>query len=322
MSANEALGSSLQFPRAVGFIGLGLMGRPMAGRVLDAATSAGASLHLFSRRSSGAEELIARGANWAGSAKEIGSACDAVVVMVPDLPQVEDVLDGPDGLLAGVTRPTVVGVGSTVSPEGLRILAMRVASASEDLVHLVDAPVSGGEEGALAGSLSIMVGGGASDVAVLWPVLQALGTPAHLGAIGAGQVAKACNQIIVAATLLALAEAAMLADRSGLDVGTLFDLLRNGLAGSRVLETKRSRFVTKDYSPSGRASFMTKDLNFAVTEAQRTGLVAPLLQLLSATFNQLVEQGFGNQDTSVVRAFVEARSFAAQSDTTMAGGPT
>jgi 3-hydroxyisobutyrate dehydrogenase-like beta-hydroxyacid dehydrogenase len=301
------VGAAHPFPSAVGFIGLGVMGLPMAAQLLDAASAAGACLRVFSRRRSSAEELIARGAVWADSAKQIGQACDVVVVMVPDLPQVEEVLNGTNGLVAGVRTPSFVAVGSTVSPQGLQVLAAHTASNSNDLVHLVDAPVSGGEEGAQDGSLSIMVGGDDSDVAAVWPVLAAMGIPAHFGSIGSGQIAKACNQIVVAATLLALGEAAVLAERSDLDVGELFDVLQNGLAGSRVLETKRDRFVTKDYRPSGRASFMAKDLVFAVAEARRTGLAAPHLELLSATFGDLTKQGFGDQDTSVVRAYIEAQ---------------
>ena len=138
-------------------------------------------------------------------------------------------------------------------------------------VRVIDAPVSGGSEGAQAGTLSIMVGGDERDVNDAWPVLAACGNPVHLGPLGSGQVAKACNQMIVAATVLALGEAAVLADRSGLDLDELFRLLAGGYAGSRILETRGDRIVREDYSPSGAARYMVKDLRFAATVAQATG---------------------------------------------------
>jgi 2-hydroxy-3-oxopropionate reductase len=301
------------FPESVGFIGLGVMGQPMAGHLLRAATSANAGVHLFTRSPVRAEDLIAAGAVWQPSAKMVAEACDVVVVMVPDLPDVADVVTGPDGIVAGARKRTVVVVGSTVSPEGIRELATSASRASGGAVRLIDAPVSGGEEGALAGTLAIMVGGADKDVTDAWAVLQAMGTPGHVGPTGAGQVAKACNQIVVAAALVALGEAAVLAERCGLSVDGVFELLQNGLAGSRVLETKRHRIVAKDYSPpSGRVRFLAKDLGFAITEAERTGTVTPHLQALYAMFVELVSQGYGDMDTSVLRAFVAARGQKSQ----------
>jgi 2-hydroxy-3-oxopropionate reductase len=245
---------------------------------------------------------------WQPSAKMVAEACDVVVVMVPDLPDVTDVVTGLDGIVAGARGRAVVVVGSTVSPQGVRELAVHASRASDGVVRLIDAPVSGGEEGAQEGTLAIMVGGADEDVGQAWAVLQAMGTPGHVGPTGAGQVAKACNQIVVAATLLALGEAAVLAERSGLDVDGVFELLQNGLAGSRVLETKRHRIAARDYSPpSGRVRFVAKDLGFAITEAERTGMVTPHLRALYSTFVQLVSQGYGDMDTAVLRAFVEAQ---------------
>jgi 2-hydroxy-3-oxopropionate reductase len=228
--------------------------------------------------------------------------------MVRDLAQVREVLDGPDGLLAGVDAPTVVVVCSTVSPGGLRAVAADGYADSSGRVRVIDAPVSGGEEGAVAGTLSIMVGGDAVDVQAAWPVLAAMGVPAHLGATGSGQVAKACNQIIVASTLVALGEAVVLARRAGLDVGALLRVLRHGLADSRVLETKLERLVSRDYRPSGPARFMVKDLGFAIAEAERTGVAVAQTRLVHDLFVELVAQGFGDQDSSVLQAFIEAQS--------------
>lgn len=262
---------------------------------------AGFELHVTGRTRSRADALVADGATWHRTARTMAARADVVVLMVPDLPDVDAVLDGDDGLLAGVTRPTVVVVASTVSPEGVRALDRRVADATGGLARVVDAPVSGGEEGAVAATLSIMVGGRPADVAVALPVLAAAGTPVHLGPLGAGQVAKACNQMVVAATVLALGEASVVAERAGLDVATLLELLGGGYAGSRVLEVKRHRFANHDHSPSGPARFMVKDLRFAAEEAARTGTATPQLDTVRAVFADLTDAGLGDHDTSVVQ---------------------
>lgn len=291
----------------IGFIGLGVMGAPMAAHLL-AARPAGANLHVTARRPASAQALVEAGARWHPTARELGAACrgprPTLVLMVPDLPDVTAVLDGADGLLAGLAGPALVVVCSTVSPAGLRALDADVRSRTDGLVRVVDAPVSGGEEGARAGTLSVMVGGHADDAAQACAVLRPTGTPVHLGPLGAGQIAKACNQMIVAATVLALGEASVLAERAGLDVGALFDLLGGGYAGSRMLEVKKRRFAEHDHSPSGAAKFLVKDLGFATDEAVRTGTATPQLDVLRSVFTDLTAAGLGDQDTSVVQAFV------------------
>ncbi|MDT0166015.1 NAD(P)-dependent oxidoreductase [Actinotalea sp. AC32] len=304
---------------AVGFVGLGVMGAPMAGHVLRA----GFDLHVTARRRASADRLVGEGATWHDSARAMAPRVDVVALMVPDLPDVDAVLDGPDGLLAGVTRPLVVVVGSTVSPEGVRALDRRTRSATGGLVRVVDAPVSGGEEGAVAGTLSVMVGGPADDVAVVAPVLAATGTAVHLGPLGAGQVAKACNQMIVAATVLALGEASVVAERAGLDVGAMLDLLGGGYAGSRLLEVKRHRFAAHDHRPSGPARFMVKDLRFAAEEAARTGTATPQLDAVRGVFTDLTAAGLGDLDTSVVQEHVASltRSGASTAGTSATASP-
>ena len=153
-----------------------------------------------------------------------------------------------------------------------------------------------------------MVGGADEDVARALPVLAACGTPVHLGPLGAGEVAKACNQMIVAATVLALGEAAVLADRSGLDLRVLFDLLGGGYAGSRILATRGERIVTEDYSPSGLAKYMVKDLDFATAIAAETDTHPVLLPAVRAGFVELVERGLGDFDMSVTRRFISQRT--------------
>jgi 2-hydroxy-3-oxopropionate reductase len=152
-----------------------------------------------------------------------------------------------------------------------------------------------------------MVGGTGRDVNDAWPVLAACGNPVHLGSLGSGQVAKACNQMIVAATVLALGEAAVLADRSGLDLDKLFRLLAGGYADSRILQTRGDRIVTEDYTPSGAARYLVKDLRFAATIAQATGTRAVLLPVLQAAFKELTERGYGDHDIAVTRRYVAQR---------------
>lgn len=287
----------------VGVIGLGAMGRPMA----DNLVAAGRRVVLTGRSPDKARSLVEAGAVWHDSPRELAAGCDVVVLMLPDLPEVEAVLDGPDGILAASPRDLVLVVSSTSSPEGVRALHGRLADETDGAVRVVDAPVSGGTDGAEAGTLSIMVGGADADVARVLPVLSACGTPVHLGALGAGQVAKACNQMIVAATVLALGEAAVLADRSGLDLPVLFDLLGGGYAGSRILSTRGERLVTEDYRPSGAARYMVKDLGFATAVAEATDTHPVLLPAVRAAFTELVERGLGDLDIAVTRRFVEER---------------
>ena len=285
----------------VGFVGLGVMGAPMAGHILRA----GFPLHVTARRPARASALVDAGATWQPTAREVAARSDVVVLMLPDLPDVEALLDGPDGLLAGVTRPLVLVISSTVSPDGVRRLDARLREQTGGLVHVVDAPVSGGEEGAMAGTLAVMIGGEVTDVEVVLPVLAAIGTAVHLGPSGAGQVAKACNQMIVAATVLALGEVSVVAERAGLDVGALFNLLGSGYAGSRNLGVKGPRFAAHDHSPSGPARFMVKDLGFATEEAARSGTATPQLDVLRGAFTDLTDRGLGDQDTAVVQAYIE-----------------
>lgn len=251
------------------------MGEPIAGHVLHA----GHRVHVTARRPESAAALLDSGATWHETPRELAGSCGIVILMVPDLPDVEDVLNGPGGLLAGVVAPLLLVVASTVSPEGVRELGARLRSATDGLVHLIDAPVSGGQEGAEAGTLAVMVGGADDDVRVAHGVLSALGTVAHLGPVGSGQVAKACNQMIVAATVMALGEVSVVAERAGLDVGKMFDLLKGGYAGSRVLEVKKDRFAQHDHSPSGAARYMVKDLGFATDEARLSSTVTPQLDV-------------------------------------------
>lgn len=287
-------------PGTLGVIGLGAMGEPMARRLLAAR---GALVVHGRRRHAG---LIEAGAVWAATPAELARQVDGVLVMLPDLPELEPLLDGPDGLLAG-GRDLLVMIGSTSSPTGVRALAERLHTSSGGRIRVVDCPVSGGVDGATAGTLSIMLGGDPLDAAHAGAVLEPCGRPVHLGPLGAGEVAKACNQLIVAATILALGEATVLAERSGIDPQTLWDLLGGGYAGSNVLSSRKDRLVTGDDSPSGAAKYMVKDLRFASDVAVATETSPVILPAVRAAFDELVAAGFGDRDIAVTRRFIDER---------------
>lgn len=288
----------------VGVIGLGAMGRPMA-RHLSAA-------HTVSITGRGGRErfadLLDAGAQWCDSPRDVAAASDVVILMLPDLPQVEEVLAGEDGLLAAEPDDLLLVVSSTSSPTEVRRLGDRLVRETEGRVRLVDAPVSGGTDGAEAGTLSIMVGGTDADARRAMAVLEACGRPVHLGPLGSGEVAKACNQLIVSAAVLALGEAAVLADRSGLELGTLVELFEGGYADSRILRTRGPRMVADDFGPSGPARYLLKDLEFATDVATATRTDTALLPALRAAFADLVARGLGDQDMAVTKRYVEERS--------------
>lgn len=291
---------------SVGVIGLGVMGKPIARNLLKAAAPVGSAVLVHHRTAGRVQELLDAGAVFSETPRDLAAKSDVIVLMVPDLPQVEELLDGPNGIVAGISTPTVLVIGSTSSPDGVRGLDRRLSDATDGLLRVVDAPVSGGEDGAIAGTLSIMVGGDHDSVDAAWPILSSFGAPVYLGPLGSGEVAKACNQLIVAATMMALGEATVIAARSGLNVGVLLDLLSGGYAGSRMLETRKQRLIDEDYSPSGVAKYMLKDLAFAAAEAKRSSTTANLLTQVQQSFGDLVERGFGDSDLSVTRAYVSS----------------
>ncbi|WP_341974130.1 NAD(P)-dependent oxidoreductase [Microbacterium sp. LWO13-1.2] len=287
-------------PATVGVIGLGAMGHPMAEHLL----AARGALVIHARRPQ--PQLMAAGASWADTPRELASQVDVLLAMLPDLPQLEELLDGEDGLLAG-TGDLLILIGSTSSAPGIRALADRLHTQSDGRVRVVDCPVSGGEDGAQAGTLSIMLGGAEEDAERAAEILTACGRPVHLGPLGAGQVAKACNQLVVSATILALGEATVLAERSGLDLDAMWTLLSGGYAGSRLLDSRREKLVTGDDSPSGMAKYMLKDLRFAADIAEATETSAVLLPTLRHAFDELVAAGLGDRDIAVTRRFVASR---------------
>lgn len=288
----------------IGFIGLGSMGSPMAHHMFDALPDQD-TMVLNNRGRTPVEDLIERGAIWAETAREVGEQADIVFLMVPDVPQINEVLDSDEGLLAGVTSDTLVVVCSTVSPEAVRELDARVADQTDGVVRVIDAPVSGGEVGAIAGTLSIMMGGDEELVAKAMPYLSLTGRPQRFGPLGAGQIVKACNQLICAANIVANAEAAIVAERAGIDVAAMFELLKGGYAGSKVMEDKGPRYANRDYSLSGAAEFWIKDLKAYLDGAEAAGTRTMQGDRLLEAFQGVVDAGWGREDTSIVHKWID-----------------
>jgi 2-hydroxy-3-oxopropionate reductase len=286
--------------KRAGFVGLGLMGSPMAANLIRS----GWEVMGWNRSARALQELERLGGR---AAPDVAAMRDlpVIVFMLPDLSFIEE---SSTGLLESwdeappPAAETAVVVMSSVSPSGVQAFGQRVQKASHGRAVVVDAPVSGGTTGAIDGTLAIMAGGAAEDFRRLEPFLAAMGsTVRHMGRLGAGSLAKACNQLIVGTTTAALAEAAELAERSGMDVASLFEVLAGGLAGSKVLDVVGPRLVRKDYTPTGPAKFMHKDLAFVLDSARAAGAAVPMAEAGVELYAELKRQGLGDQDLAVVR---------------------
>jgi len=303
----------------VGVIGLGAMGRPMARLlaqhhgVVTVTSSRPENDVLRELRAQLPAGSDASQIRWANNARQLAVTCGEILLMLPDLPQIIECLESEDGLLAGLDQrpadatPLLLMIGSTCSAPGVRSLAADLAARFGERIAVVDAPVSGGEDGATQGTLSIMLGGTEELCARATRALQPCGTPVRLGELGAGQVAKACNQLVVSATIFALGEASVLAERSGLDLDMMWNLLGHGYAASRLLESRQDRLVRGDDSPSGAIKYMRKDLAGAKEIADSTGTNAVLLPRLRQAINEVIDAGLGDRDISVTKRFIAGR---------------
>src|SRR5689334_16027293 len=239
---------------AIGFIGLGIMGAPMAANLVKA----GFEVTGHNRSPAALDRLAAAGGRPAAGIAEAVRGADVVITMLPDSPDVEQVVLGPDGVLAHARAGTLLIDMSTIRPQTARAVA---AAAADRGVRPLDAPVSGGEQGAVEGTLSIMVGGSAADAAAAQPVLGALGTTiVHVGPAGAGQTVKAANQLVVAGTIELVAEAIVLLEASGVDAAAGLRVLAGGLAGSTVLDRKAQSMLARRFTPGFRVDLHHKDL--------------------------------------------------------------
>jgi 3-hydroxyisobutyrate dehydrogenase-like beta-hydroxyacid dehydrogenase len=285
--------------KEAGFVGLGLMGSPMAANLLRA----GWAVTAWNRSPSALEEFEALGGERAAEVEGLRDK-PVIIFMLPDLSYIEN---ASAGLLASWSAQapaagTAVVVMSSVSPAAIRDFGKRVGEASGGHAVVVDAPVSGGTKGAVEGSLAIMAGADEADFGRLLPLFKAMGgTVRRLGPLGSGSLAKACNQLIVGTTTAALAEAAELAERSGMDVPALYEVLAGGLAGSRVLDLVGPRLAAKDYEPTGPAKFMHKDLSFVVESAAAVKAAVPMAAAGVELYAELKRQGLGDRDLAVVR---------------------
>ncbi|MGH3762279.1 2-hydroxy-3-oxopropionate reductase [Actinophytocola sp.] len=290
----------------IAFVGLGTMGLPMATNLVRA----GHDVTGHNRSPARTATFAEAGGTAAGSVAEAVRDAEVVITMLPDSPDVETVVlggaDGTGGVLAAAGKGTLLIDMSTISPSTARTVAERAADAG---LRALDAPVSGGEQGAVAGSLSIMVGGAEADVTAALPLLRAMGsTIVHVGPAGAGQTVKAANQLITAGNLGLLAEAVVFLAAHGVDLSSAMEVIGDGLAGSTILERKSPAMLDRDFDPSFRIDLHHKDLGILLESARAAGVVTPL----GATVGQLMAaakaQGHGGLDHSALLLVVERLS--------------
>jgi 2-hydroxy-3-oxopropionate reductase len=284
----------------VGFIGLGVMGRPMARNVL----AAGFPLVVHNRSRAPVDALVEAGAEPAVSPADVARRAAIVITMVPDTPDVEQVIAGPAGVFDGIQPGCVIVDMSTIAPSVARRLA---AEAGARGAAMLDAPVSGGEIGAIENTLSIMVGGDAAALERVRPVLEAMGRRdriVHVGPSGAGQLAKACNQLVLAATLGGVSEAFALARKAGVDPARVREALLGGFAYSRVLEVHGQRMLDRHYVPGFRAALFDKDLRIAAATLGEHHVPAPVSAAAQQLVGAMIAAGEGQDDYSAVARVV------------------
>src|SRR5262245_26189432 len=280
----------------IGFIGLGVMGKPMARNLIKA----GFSLVVHNRSRGAVDELAADGARPAASAAEVAASASIVITMLPDTPDVERAVTGADGILSGVKAGAIVIDMSSISPTATERLAQMVASKG---ASMLDAPVSGGEIGAINATLSIMVGGDAATFDRAKPVLEAMGNKeriVHIGRSGAGQVCKICNQIAIGGALSSVSEAFALAKKAGVDPSRVRTALLGGFAASRVLEVHGERMLTGNYKPGFRTKLYQKDLRLAGEAAAAHSVAMPGSAIVTQHVNALVADGGGDLDYAAI----------------------
>lgn len=283
----------------VGFIGLGVMGRPMASNLVRA----GFPLVVHSRSPGPVDELVSSGAERGTDPRDVATRSDVVITMLPDTPDVELVLLGDHGVVRGIRPGSVVIDMSTIRPLAARQLA---EAFGERGVAVLDAPVSGGERGAIEAILSIMVGGPADAFERARPILEALGSSiVHVGPAGAGQVAKACNQLVVAATIEAVAEALLLARKAGVDPARVREALLGGFAGSKILEVHGARMLNGDFTPGFRSVLHRKDARIVRESAREVGAPVPSFEVAAEALERLVEAGGGDLDHAALVTLLE-----------------
>lgn len=284
----------------LGFIGLGVMGRPMATRLLNA----GHEVAVWARRPEAMASLIQAGATPCADPAEVGRGSDVVFTIVTYGRDVESVVFGERGLADGMGKGAVLVDMSTIAPDLAAGIAARLAVRG---IRMLDAPVSGGSIGAEAGTLSIMVGGAAETLGRVRPLFDVLGrTVVHVGGHGAGQVAKMCNQMVMVAAIEASAEALHLAAAAGVDVGRVREALMGGSAASRVLDLFGGRMVARDFAAGVEARLHHKDFGIVADEARRLGVAMPIAAVVAQQLNALMSHGWGGSDTASLLRVLES----------------
>lgn len=286
----------------IGFIGLGVMGKPMVRNLLQA----GYIPRIYNRSQAAVGELAAEGASAASSPKHVAEQSDIVLTMLPDSPDVEAVVLGENGVLEGAKEGSLLIDMSTISPVVARKIAVELEKAG---ARMLDAPVSGGDKGAIAGTLSIMVGGDSADFERATPLFEAMGkTIRHCGPIGSGQVVKACNQIVVALVIEAVSEALVLGSKAGVDPEVILQVLGGGLAQNRVMELRGPTMVSHDFAPGFKSRLHRKDMGIILETAREFGVALPVSALVDQMFTHLVASGNGDLDHSSLLLVIEALS--------------
>jgi 2-hydroxy-3-oxopropionate reductase len=286
----------------VGFIGLGIMGAPMAINLVKAGHEVvGYNLH-----PEPIERLVAAGGRGAGDVAEAVAGADIVITMLPDSPDVEGVALGENGVFANADAGLLYIDASTIRPD---VSARIAAEGAKRGIRVVDAPVSGGEQGAIEGNLSIMVGGSAEDFEAARPVLEVVGrTVVHVGPAGSGQTVKAANQLIVAGTIELVAESIVFLEAYGVDLDAAIKVLAGGLAGNAILDRKAAGMVARQFKPGFRIDLHHKDLGIVQAAAREAGVVIPLGAVVSQLVASLRAQGHGGLDHSALLLLVEQLS--------------
>jgi 2-hydroxy-3-oxopropionate reductase len=284
----------------VGFVGLGIMGKPMAKNLMEA----GYELVLYNRTPEKAQELAEDGeAEVAANPREVAENSDIIITMLPDSPDVEAVVAGEGGVLEGIRDGALLVDMSTISPVVTEELAEKVKECG---ASMLDAPVSGGDVGAIEGTLSIMVGGSEEDFDRAKPLFDVMGkTVTHVGPTGAGQVTKAANQVVVALTIEAVSEALVLGSKGGVAPETILDVLSGGLAGNKVMEVKREKFLSHEFDPGFRSELHHKDLGIALAAGREYGVALPVTAIVDQMLLAMKKKGWGGEDHSALLRVIE-----------------
>ena len=290
---------------SIAFIGLGNMGRPMVEHLM----AAGHALRVHARRAEAMAPFAARGAVACATPAEAARGAEFIFSNVTSSADVEQVLVGPQGAIEGAAAGSVVIDHSTIAPAVTRRIAERLSARG---VEMLDCPVSGGVKGAQAATLSIMVGGKAEVLARARPILEKLGSAiTHIGGHGAGQVAKACNQIVQVITIQGIAEALLFAHAQGVDCGTVVGALQKGFAGSRMLDLMGPKMATRDFAAGIEARLHAKDYGLVMDAARDAQLAMPVTAQVAQQLNALMGQGWGMDDTSSLLRVLESMNGAA-----------